>query len=132
MQELYFTIIIYYKKEIRRINKMKENVVGKVKPRVKNIAELAHTKQVLAMVDKTIGLQKPRYDIKKYLDKIGIIYKKDPKLLERYLAIFSVWENYFAEQLVLMEAISGVAESQMRSEEHTSELQSRQYLVCRL
>src|SRR3712207_8658898 len=29
-------------------------------------------------------------------------------------------------------AISAIAKSEIRSEEHTSELQSRQYLVCRL
>src|SRR5258707_9149545 len=36
------------------------------------------------------------------------------------------------DQAPLTAAVRGAAERPLRSEEHTSELQSRQYLVCRL
>src|SRR5258707_8624341 len=36
------------------------------------------------------------------------------------------------ERGLLEDQADGVAERELRSEEHTSELQSRQYLVCRL
>src|SRR3712207_8482461 len=35
-------------------------------------------------------------------------------------------------QVVLLRGEAGIGKSRLRSEEHTSELQSRQYLVCRL
>src|SRR3712207_6989689 len=38
----------------------------------------------------------------------------------------------FLEQILLELKRDGIVQSRRRSEEHTSELQSRQYLVCRL
>src|SRR3712207_7426440 len=41
-----------------------------------------------------------------------------------------VLDGEIHEELLL--AVAGVVDEHLRSEEHTSELQSRQYLVCRL
>src|SRR3712207_8128244 len=46
--------------------------------------------------------------------------------------LLSLDNNDFRILQLLSEAVRQMSEGELRSEEHTSELQSRQYLVCRL
>ena len=53
-------------------------------------------------------------------------------LLLNVLPILILSEDSHAEMDDFKKILTGCAETELRSEEHTSELQSRQYLVCRL
>src|SRR3712207_7206307 len=66
-----------------------------------------------------------RSDDNKYLDASRFVVKNKKKYVRWSAHIISI--NKDENQLVLRED-----ELPKRSEEHTSELQSRQYLVCRL
>src|SRR3712207_6227925 len=73
------------------------------------------------------------------LNPIGDIYKKDVWALSRYMGVpqaiidkqpsADLWEGQTDEEEL---GLSYKMADEIRSEEHTSELQSRQYLVCRL
>src|SRR3712207_8130023 len=74
--------------------------------------------------------QEPQLDAK--LDVWGnvISWCEEKKLFDQYNEIAAkLGEDYSDE---LMEEMTQLQEKLDRSEEHTSELQSRQYLVCRL
>src|SRR3712207_8217250 len=54
-----------------------------------------------------------------------LAYRNDPEV-----ARYQTWDSYTEREAAAM--IEELGSLQPRSEEHTSELQSRQYLVCRL
>src|SRR5258707_11342061 len=63
-----------------------------------------------------------------FRSRLACLVLEPAHLLARALADLLLQREPAAERLLLLER--GAAE--LRSEEHTSELQSRQYLVCRL
>jgi hypothetical protein len=79
----------------------------------KKIIEIGNESLVVKRaLSNIIGLNEPNLDIKKYLEDMGRLNEKDGKSLEEYLAVYSSWQNYFAEKLVIAEAIKVVAHNQ--------------------
>jgi len=81
--------------------------------KVKTFEQLKEDDRLKKAVDNLLGLNKPKYDIVKYLNNMDNVYKKDTTILEKYLAVFTVWQNYFGEQLVIADALRAVATSQV-------------------
>src|SRR3712207_9509097 len=65
-------------------------------------------------------------------DALPILGRDDAQLALRLIARGSHAEYEQMEERLREEGIDALLDDPRRSEEHTSELQSRQYLVCRL
>lgn len=81
---------------------------------VKNIEKLSETKEVQSMLKNIEGLLKPKTELAKYLNNLGKVYQYETDRLEKYLAIYSAWQNYLAEQLTVADTVRAVAESQKK------------------
>lgn len=81
---------------------------------VQNITQLTETQEVQSMIAHLEGLSKPVSDLRKYLNNVGKIYKYDNGVLEKYLSIYSAWQNYLGEQLTIADTVKTVAESQKK------------------
>lgn len=78
---------------------------------LKKLSEIAASAQVKNVLKKLIGLSKPSSALRKCLDALNNIEKSE-FTLEELLGIFIAWQNYYAEQLVLVETIKTIAEAQ--------------------
>lgn len=80
---------------------------------LKQIEDIAKESAVVKKaLSNIIGLSKPDLDIRSYLENLGTLNEKDNTKLEEYLSVFTAWQNYFAERLVIGESIKVVANSQ--------------------
>src|SRR5690554_7612489 len=73
-----------------------------------------------------------RESINEALAGIDVQLKKRFELIPRLVEIVKGYTNYEAETFEKVTALRSEDGKDMRSEEHTSELQSRPHLVCRL
>jgi len=80
---------------------------------VLNIVGLSESEIVKRAVDNLLGLEIPKADIAKYLDKITLLSGYDADDLEKVMSLFVRWQNYFGEQYVIADALKTAAESQM-------------------
>lgn len=80
---------------------------------VLNIEKLSESEIVKRAVANLLGLEIPKADIAKYLDKITLLSGYDTDDLEKVMALFVRWQNYFGEQYVIADALKTAAESQM-------------------
>lgn len=81
---------------------------------VKSIREISRSRAVMEALEKMVGLEKPKVDIKKFLDDAIYLHEKNTDELEKYLAVYTSWQSYFNEQAVVTAIILAVAESQVK------------------
>src|SRR3712207_1844178 len=83
--------------------------------------------QLYFLLEGTVRLYKIYGDFKEATTAL----LKDGGIFGKLNLVEGRWQDVFAEA-VIEARVAGIQKASLRSEEHTSELQSRQYLVCRL
>lgn len=91
-------------------------VKTKEKPRnfdsVMSIDEIQELKRVRSVIRNLQDITQPEKKLSQFLNNLVSIADYDTDVLEEYLAIFTVWQNYLGNQSVIADVIYSVAESQ--------------------
>lgn len=84
---------------------------GEKKP--DTIDEIMKSDTVLRVKKMVMGLMKPKTPLKPYMDSLGDVYKQDTNDLEKWMAVFVQWENYYREIAEIYDSARTIADSNL-------------------
>lgn len=83
-----------------------------MKTHIKDIEAIQASDEVKRSIRALANLPKPKYNLRKYLHRVGSLHLRNTNELEKYLAVYTAWMNYLGEQCIIADAVKTVAESQ--------------------